>query len=920
MERFGQTGDIEDLEDAILQYNEVLDHAPPGSAERPVCLANLGSAFSRRFARFGETRDIDTAIARSSEGVDLTPLDSTDRPGRLMDLGNAFLSRFKRLGEIKDINLAIERCREAVDLTPLDSAARPGYLTNLGNSFVCRFERLGEAIDIDSAIEQHQEAVSLAALDNENRPVLLNNLGVALQSRFDQFGEVKDIDAAIEQKSEAVSLSPLDSALRPGHITNLGSSFCLRFKVLGEVKDIDQAIALHREAVSLIPPGSADRPACLNNLGISYQMRFEQLSEVKDIDLAIEQHRDAVNLTPLGSAERPGRLSNLGNSFSDRFEMFGEIKDSDSAIGQLQEAVDLSPPNSIELSGRLSNLGIAFHSRFERFEEVKDIDTAIERKSEAIILTPIDSADRSRCFHSLGQSLLHRFQRFKAPRDFKEGVDALRTSALSPNGRPINRIHSALVWAHIMHANDPTSAIEAYDQAIGLLPQVVWIGFSAVTQLERLTSRIQSLACDAAACMISLAQSQPDQEQYYLGRAVELLDQGRSVLWSQASSLKQDLRALQEVDSLLAKDLDRVGKALGQSCFRSPKDMPSETDAQLFRRYAEQWDELLSRARKLPGFDRFLLPPPISKLRQAADGGPVVIINSCEFRWDALIVPRYGDLVLVPFSTEKMATIEALISQQKVFAARSRHVSLWKENIEQQVDPLQDLLHQSWSLLGGPIVQRLKDSGVVRSGLSSCRVWWCLTGSLAFLPIHASLPRPHKADGHSVGMMDIVVSSYTPTLSALLRSQQHQTSPSFHMLAVGQPNSRHHLPLHCVEAEMKVIYDLLSADQVTFLKDNDATVNAVAAAMSNCTWAHFACHGTQDHEQPMDSGLLMDNNCLLTLSRISQSSLEWAEFAFLSSCESATGSKALSNESVHLAAGLQFVGFRGVIGTMWSGR
>ena len=68
----------------------------------------------------------------------------------------------------------------------------------------------------------------------------------------------------------------------------------------------------------------------------------------------------------------------------------------------------------------------------------------------------------------------------------------------------------------------------------------------------------------------------------------------------------------------------------------------------------------------------------------------------------------------------------------------------------------------------------------------------------------------------------------------------------------------------------------------------------------------------------MDSGLVMWDRHLLTLSRLAQSSLGSAEFAFLSCCESAKGSKQFPNEAMHLAAGLQFIGYRGVIGTMWS--
>ena len=100
------------------------------------------------------------------------------------------------------------------------------------------------------------------------------------------------------------------------------------------------------------------------------------------------------------------------------------------------------------------------------------------------------------------------------------------------------------------------------------------------------------------------------------------------------------------------------------------------------------------------------------------------------------------------------------------------------------------MLNRTWLLVGEPIVQKLKELGLVRG--SKSRVWsrWCLTGSLSFLPIHASFP-PTKPGIASIGMMDIVISSYTPTISTLLRAQQRNKlelkRPTFRMLAVGHP-------------------------------------------------------------------------------------------------------------------------------------
>ncbi|TFY76174.1 hypothetical protein EWM64_g7836 [Hericium alpestre] len=43
-----------------------------------------------------------------------------------------------------------------------------------------------------------------------------------------------------------------------------------------------------------------------------------------------------------------------------------------------------------------------------------------------------------------------------------------------------------------------------------------------------------------------------------------------------------------------------------------------------------------------------------------------------------------------------------------------------------------------------------------------------------------------------------------------------------------------------------------------------------------------------------------------------------ADFAFLSACQTSTGDQKLSDEAVHLAAGMQLAGYRSIVATMWS--
>ena len=921
MDRFGRFGEVDDIEAAIERQTEAVDLIPLDSVDRPRFLCNLGNSFQSRFERFGEVKDIDAAIERQTEAVDLTPSDSADRPNSLSNLGLSFMRRFERFGEVKDIDAAIERQTEAVNLIPLDSADRPGHYNNLGISYTNRFEVFGEVKDIDAAIRRQTEAVDFTPLDSADRPEYLNNLGISFMRRFERFGEVKDIDAAIERQTEAVSLDPLDSADRHGHLNNLGTSFMRRFERFEEVKDIDAAIERQTEAVGLTPLDSANRPGYLNNLGNSLIGRFERFGEVKDIDAAIEQQTEAVNLEPLNSADRPGYLNNLGTLFLRRFERFGEVKDIDAAIERQIEAVDLTPLDNANRPINLSNLGISFMRRFEQFEEVKDIDAAIERQTEAVNLTPLDSTDRPGHLNNLGVSFLCRFERFGEIKDQQQAANAFLSSSHSKNGKPIALMLASLKYSRIMHlCEEFFLASKGYIRAVHLLPQVVWIGLDAVSQLKQFSSDIQSFGCDAAACMFSRAESEHDHEQLHLGHAVEILDQTRSVLWSQASNLRQDLGDLRLVEPRLAEELDRVGRTLGQSYFRDPNRMFSEVEEQNHRRCAEKWEELVLSARRVPGFDHFLLPLPISKLREAAKGGPAVIVNVSKYRSDALIISPNGQLELVPLSPETETRVNALSRrrQQIIPSGRSRDGYLWDGIPSTQDDLFLEVLYETWTLVGEPIAKKFEESRILGSGMSSKRrLWWCLTGQLAFLPVHACLPRPIKAEIRPVGMMDIAVSSYTPTLSTLLRAVQQKATRPFRMLAIGQPKSRNHPPLSYVTEEIEFICDLLPHDTI-ILKSSDADVDAVNAALPTCTWAHFACHGIQSHNDPLESGLLLHNDQLLTLSFIAQNSLEGAEFAFLSSCESATGSKLMPNESVHLAAGLQFLGFRGVIGTMWS--
>ena len=201
------------------------------------------------------------------------------------------------------------------------------------------------------------------------------------------------------------------------------------------------------------------------------------------------------------------------------------------------------------------------------------------------------------------------------------------------------------------------------------------------------------------------------------------------------------------------------------------------------------------------------------------------------------------------------------------------------------------------------------------------RIFWCPSGPFAFLPIHAAGHYDINNPGRKLS--EFAISSYIPTMAALqlpFQADLEATSKShhIHLLAVPQPSTDGQAHLTCVQKEMEVIRKWTSSSPFVDLQETCGTVEDVLAKMTISDWVHFACHATQDRTNPLDSGLLLAHAKRLTLSDIVRLSRPRGGLAFLSACQTAMGDEQLSEEAIHLAAGMLLAGYRGVIATMWS--
>lgn len=105
--------------------------------------------------------------------------------------------------------------------------------------------------------------------------------------------------------------------------------------------------------------------------------------------------------------------------------------------------------------------------------------------------------------------------------------------------------------------------------------------------------------------------------------------------------------------------------------------------------------------------------------------------------------------------------------------------------------------------------------------------------------------------------------------------------------------------------------------RVLKLEGDEMSVDRCVESMLDFSSIHLACHGSQNAAEPLQSRFIFHRGSL-ELGTILKSDLKNADLAFLSACQTSTGDEKISDEAVHLAAGMLAAGYRRVVATMWS--
>ncbi|CAE6431131.1 unnamed protein product [Rhizoctonia solani] len=843
-----------------------------------------------------------------SRALALTPEGHPDLPRRHADLGASYTDQYRRTGDSGNLEQAMQYLSRALTITPEGHPDLPRRHADLGVSYTDRYRRTGDPDDLEQAMQCKSRALALTPEGHADLPRRHADLGVSYTDRYRRTGDSDDLEQAMQCLSRALALTPGGHPHLPRRHADLGASYTDRYRRTGDPDDLEQAMQCYSRALALTPKGRPDLPGRHADLGVSYTDRYRRTGNPDDLEQAMKYKSRALALTPKGHPDLPDRHADLGVSYTDRYRRTGNPNDLEQAMQCYSRALALTPEGHPDLPRHYASLGVSYGDLYRRTNDPGDLKQTMKYHTRALELTPDGHPDLPFRHFNRALSCHDQFQLTNHPSHFQATLHSLRSASHLSTGAPRDAFRYAFRWAKLASEHTYLNPLEAFRTTIDLLPHHIWLGATTAQRYHDL-SLAENVAVRAASTAIQFSE-------YSL--ALEWLEHARCIVWSQTLILRSPVDDLALSHPDLAARLQATAQQLHHASSGSQASNTTSDGPGYRHHLARKYAHLLAQARQLPGFEDFLQPKTVKGLMRAARHGPVVVVNCHGTRCDALvIVPgqhHVGHVALSEFTEHKArharSEIDTLLQRKGLRERGFRLMSPPPPIPEPDVRPI---LASLWKDVVRPVLDYL---GYLNGdGTSELpHVTWCPTGAVSFLPLHAA----GDYDQPGSRVFDHVVSSYTPTLTALLGSASTMASRAPQVLAIGMPATPGCSPLRGVYKEL----DLLrghTKDSAGYsqLIGSRATTTAVLEGMDEYDWVHLACHAHQNVEDATKSGFYLHDGTL-DLSAISQRSFRSKGLAYLSACKTATGDEKLPDEAIHLASGMLMAGYRSVIGSMWS--
>ncbi|KAI0292212.1 hypothetical protein B0F90DRAFT_1823106 [Multifurca ochricompacta] len=808
-----------ELDQIITYLQGALSRIPRSHPAYTAHIYLLAKSRSNRYQLSEQKEDLDKSILHYTESIFLPP-----SWGFYLNVVQVFfqlvLSLFRRSKKFKqpeDAKCVVEYLRYLRGL-PLDTYEVPHEVVtkSLVEALGIQVElEAGETRDIEEMVILCQELLTCHSSANHTTHAI-DALVSAILCELRQEKQVQPLDGIIKCLRDALKICP--PGLHPVPL-GLAVTLIIRYRTNFSNGDYDEAMTLLESVIASRPQFQIEASvyaATLACLRVSFYPNPEYLEE------AISRFRTLLGSSSLDNDFRYGVTLNMESLAKMRFENFGLTEALQEAryctsemanlapslalgifdkvdafraaypmtvveekIRNLRELISKTPPGNSNHNTHIEDLANWHKTKFSRTRDIKDLEELI--KYRRVLLASTDTSHPFRPHHafSLGSDLHMAFECSNTMEYLDESITVSDRFALS------------CFWASIARSVRHPSISAAYQKAMSLM-QVHWSPrrpASTACSTGRNARALRNIPLDYASYQIDMGQ---------LTQAIETLERGRALLWSEMRGLRNSMDQLSRFNSPLAmklaainQDLESLTMSVTPSGTIEISNGGSQVDDGM-----DPFGRLVIQ--ELPGFGDFLKTLSFENICVAASQGPVVIINHSEWRSDILILVHGSPPSLIPTTNH----FYRLANELKVRLVVARRDGLDSDKYKRA---LRSVLEGLYKLVGRPVIDRLRALGVPEQS----RIWWYL-----YIP------------------------SYTPTLSALIESRKASPKTSYQpsLLLVANPDES--LPGAIEEWQSYRI-----------------SIRGTATSR----FAHFVCHGILETGKPFDASFKLFDDERLTL-------------------------------------------------------
>lgn len=831
---------------------------------------------------------------------------------------------------VQNLMTAIKLHQEARLLLPENSV---NFALTLNNEGGARLRLANNGIEPKEnsklAIDLFIKAREVLAEGTHHYAMSLMNEGYARHTFAEQGLEQREtLWQAIQLVQRARSMLPEG---RKDFIVSLTNEAAMRIALADQGcetrENLQLAVRLYQQARPSHPENSQDLAHCLMNEGTTRSaLAAEGVHPEENLRMAIKLHQQARQIFPRESQHFALCLMNEANT---RCTLAGK-EELQAALLLYEEARTIFSPTNVSLGKCLANEGrVRVDLALKNVDPRNNLLTAISLNEQALKIFTPDSQYFAACLANQGRAHLALANEgfdiadniTAAIRTYRASLD-LRTISTDELGMITS--YNGLGCAYVSAAAHFEDSSLSYDREA----KKAWAAaIDIIDRLRaslRLTQDRRSILEDQALIFRRMIETC-----IRLGDftdALEYIERGRSRLMLDLLYLRDfepqnvPTATIESYRSLLqrADELDLFLNLEGSS----------ETQDEQVRVMLHEKDEVIRKLRKTEHEiqqldpDYFLLAKPadFAAMQRAAQlAGRTLITFWVGFEVGMVFYVRpTGEFEAQLLDHLTIAWLRVLLFGERENGSRGWYTSYhghrrglvlrsdWMSQISQTLTELQSLLD--------PIAQKLKS-------WDETRIAFIVGGYLGLLPLHTALEISSQSEtGTPANKIDIV---YAPSVWILQRCLERERTTDAPAGIIATRGDGPDIPFALWEQSSihARISQRLGKDSCVTLPNSvdHATLDTVLDLLPDLSLAHFCCHGSWNHVEPLLSALHLDDGLLALALLFKQVPCRQVRLVVLSACESAIGLQSTSDgeEYLGLPAGFLFAGARSVIGSLW---